>query len=46
MEYLGIEMDPNRNLLFDENGIRRLKESYMAENETDPQQRCITNIWK
>ena len=39
MEYLGIEMDPNRNLLFDENGIRRLKESYMAENETDPQQR-------
>ncbi len=39
MEYLGIEMDPNRNLLFDENGIKRLKESYMADSETDPQQR-------
>ena len=27
MEHLGIEIDPNRNNLFDENGIRRLKES-------------------
>ena len=39
MEHLGIEIDPNRNNLFDENGIRRLKESYMADSESDPQQR-------
>ena len=39
MEYLGINIDPNRNDLFDEFGIKRLKESYMADGESDPQQR-------
>lgn len=39
MEYMGIIIDPNRDQLFDENGIKRLKESYMIENETSPQQR-------
>jgi len=28
MEYLGIEMDPNRNLLFDENGIIKEHRDY------------------
>ena len=31
MEYLGIEIDPNRDQLFDPSGIKRLKESYMKE---------------
>ena len=39
MEYMGIKIDPNRDGLFDENGIRRLKESYLNENETSPQER-------
>lgn len=39
MEYMGIKMSPNRDNLFDELGIKRLKESYMMENETSPQQR-------
>lgn len=36
---MGIEIQPNRDNLFDSNGIKRLKESYMNENETSPQQR-------
>lgn len=39
MECHGIEIDPNRDQLFDENGIRRLKESYMKEEEISPQER-------
>lgn len=35
----GISIDPNRDQLFDENGIRRLKESYMRSDEISPQQR-------
>jgi len=38
-EYLGIKIDLNRDDLFDELGIKRLKESYMKEEETSPQQR-------
>ena len=39
MKYLGINIDLERDKLFDELGIKRLKESYMHDNETSPQQR-------
>ena len=39
MEILGINIDPNRDTLFDPSGIKRLKESYMKETETSPQER-------
>jgi len=39
MEYLGITIDPNRDTLFDQSGVKRLKESYMKETETSPQER-------
>jgi hypothetical protein len=38
-EYLGIKTNPERDNLFDELGIKRLKESYMTETEISPQQR-------
>lgn len=38
-EYLGIKIDLERDKLFDDLGIKRLKESYMREDETSPQQR-------
>lgn len=39
MEYMGINIDLERDKLFDELGVKRLKESYMRENETSPQER-------
>ena len=39
MEYHGITIDLERDKLFDELGIKRLKESYMREEETSPQER-------
>ena len=39
MEYMGITIDPNRDQLFDELGIKRLKESYMTDTELSPQER-------
>ena len=39
MEYLGIRIDLERDGLFDELGIKRLKESYMREDEESPQHR-------
>jgi len=39
MEYLGINIDLERDGLFDELGIKRLQESYMREEETSPQHR-------
>lgn len=39
MEYLGINIDLERDVLFDELGIKRLKESYMTDEETSPQYR-------
>ena len=39
MNYLGIEIDLERDRLFDELGIKRLQESYMREDETSPQHR-------
>ena len=39
MDYLGINIDLERDGLFDELGIKRLKESYMREDETSPQHR-------
>ena len=39
MEYLGINIDLERDKLFDELGIKRLKESYMKEDEESPQHR-------
>ena len=38
-EYLGIKIDLERDRLFDELGIKRLKESYMKEDEESPQHR-------
>ena len=39
MEYMGINIDLDRDNLFDELGVKRLKESYMREDETSPQER-------
>lgn len=39
MEHLGINIDLERDKLFDELGIKRLQESYMREDESSPQQR-------
>jgi ribonucleoside-diphosphate reductase alpha chain len=39
MENMGIKLDYSRDSLFDELGLKRLKESYMRENETSPQER-------
>lgn len=39
MKYHGLTIDPNRDSLLDENGIRRLKESYMLDTEISPQER-------
>ena len=38
-DYLGIQIDTSRDDLFDKLGLQRLKESYMTEEETTPQQR-------
>ena len=38
MKYL-IKTDPSRDALFDELGLQRLRESYMKEDETSPQER-------
>ena len=38
-DYLGIRIDLERDKLFDELGIKRLKESYMREDEESPQHR-------
>jgi ribonucleoside-diphosphate reductase alpha chain len=39
MEYMGINIDLDRDNLFDDLGIKRLKESYMKDTETSPQER-------
>lgn len=39
MEHHGIQIDPNRDSLFDQLGVTRLKESYMADGEISPQER-------
>jgi ribonucleoside-diphosphate reductase alpha chain len=39
IEYLSIKIDLDRDKLFDELGIKRLKESYMKEDEESPQHR-------
>ena len=38
-EYIGIKIDLEKDKLFDELGIKRLKESYMKDDETSPQHR-------
>jgi ribonucleoside-diphosphate reductase alpha chain len=38
-EYLGLHIDLEKDKLFDELGIKRLKESYMREDEISPQHR-------
>jgi ribonucleoside-diphosphate reductase alpha chain len=35
----GIVLDYSRDSLFDELGLKRLKESYMRDDETSPQER-------
>jgi ribonucleoside-diphosphate reductase alpha chain len=37
--YMGINIDYSRDSLFDELGLKRLRESYMLDNETSPQER-------
>lgn len=37
--YMGINIDYSKDKLFDELGIKRLKESYMMEHENSPQER-------
>ena len=39
MEIHGITIDPNRDNLLDPSGIKRLKDSYMKDIETSPQER-------
>ena len=39
MEHMGITIDPNKDSLFDQLGVMRLKESYMTEDEISPQER-------
>ena len=39
MEHHGITVDPNRDLLFDDLGTIRLRESYMMDDEISPQER-------
>jgi|TARA_A100001391_G_scaffold186490_1_gene155714 ribonucleoside-diphosphate reductase alpha chain len=39
LEYQGIKIEPNRDLLLSEAGVTRLKESYMREEEISPQER-------
>jgi len=39
MEYLGININLERDNLFDELGLKRLKESYMKDDEESPQHR-------
>jgi len=39
MEYLGININLERDKLFDELGLKRLKESYMKDGEISPQER-------
>jgi len=39
MDYMGIKIDLEKDKLFDELGIKRLKESYMREDENSPQER-------
>jgi ribonucleoside-diphosphate reductase alpha chain len=38
-EYLGIQIDYERDELFDQLGLQRLRESYMMEEEKSPQER-------
>ena len=38
-EYLGIQIDYDRDELFDQLGLQRLRESYMMEEEKSPQER-------
>ena len=38
-KYMGIQIDESRDELFDKLGVQRLKESYMREDETTPQER-------
>ena len=38
-KYLDIEIDYTRDSLFDELGLKRLRESYMKDNEASPQER-------
>lgn len=38
-KYLDLDIDYSRDSLFDDLGLKRLKESYMRDNETSPQER-------
>ena len=38
-KYMGIDIDYSRDKLFDDLGVKRLKESYMLDSESSPQER-------
>lgn len=38
-EYMGIQIDYSRDAMFDELGLKRMKESYMRDEENSPQER-------
>lgn len=38
-EYLGVNTDHNQDALFDELGLKRMRDSYMKDDEISPQQR-------
>jgi len=38
-KYMEIDIDYSRDKLFDDLGVKRLKESYMLDNESSPQER-------
>lgn len=38
-KYMELEIDYSRDSMFDELGLKRLRESYMKDNETSPQER-------
>ena len=46
-DYLGIQIDYDRDQLFDSLGLQRLKESYMKEEESSPQERfaCVSKTF-
>jgi ribonucleoside-diphosphate reductase alpha chain len=39
MQFHGITIDLSRDVLFDEHGLKRMRESYMRADETSPQER-------
>ena len=41
---MSVQIDLSRDALFDELGLQRLRESYMREGETSPQERYALSL--